>query len=202
MAVVIGFTLNGAVELEHGVDADFPDSLRDGSPLGADSDFALVFVAAQFALDGDVSALNEGAGEVSQFPEGDASMPLGPRFPRSGVILSGRFGGERKHRDVRCVADLLFGIAAEETDKSDSVEVHTFLPVCLGHSEASGRGSQDQKLLFWGHRYGGARTGTVPEAKQKLRRRRAPQEPRSSAETEGGTGNGPETVTNMIGRSR
>ena len=35
----------------------------------------------------------------------------------------------------------------------------------------------------------------MPKAKQKLRRRRAPQEPRSSAETKGGTGNGPETVT-------
>src|SRR5215831_10645216 len=105
VAVIIGFTLNGAVKLEHEVDADFPDSLCDGSPLGADSDFALVFVAAQFALDGDVSTLNEGAGEVSQFPEGDASMPLGPRFPRSGVILPGRLSGEREHRDVRCVAN-------------------------------------------------------------------------------------------------
>jgi hypothetical protein len=35
----------------------------------------------------------------------------------------------------------------------------------------------------------------VPEAKQKLRRRRVPQKPRSSAETDGGTGNGPETIT-------
>src|SRR5689334_21443139 len=29
------------------------------------------------------------------------------------------------------------------------------LPFCLGHPEASGRGSQDQKLLFWGDRHGG-----------------------------------------------
>src|SRR5262249_41829615 len=79
--------------------------------------FALVFVAAQLALDGDVSTLCESAGEVSQLPEGDASMPLGPRFPASGVILPGRFGGEREHRNVGCVADLLFGIAAEETDE-------------------------------------------------------------------------------------
>src|SRR6185369_7181861 len=28
--------------------------------------------------------------------------------------------------------------------------------------EASGRGSQDQKLHFWGDRHGKARTGTVP----------------------------------------
>ena len=38
----------------------------------------------------------------------------------------------------------------------------------------------------------------VPEAKQKLRRRRAPQEPRSSAETKGRTGNGSETVTTWL----
>src|SRR5215831_5809163 len=122
--------LDGAVELEHGVDADFPNSLRNGSPLGADSDFPLIFVAAQFALDGDVSTLNEGAGEVSQFPEGDASMPLGPRFPRSGVVLPRCLGGEREYRDIRCVANLLLGIAAEETYESDPVEVHTFLLFC------------------------------------------------------------------------
>jgi hypothetical protein len=52
------------------------DSLRHGSLLGANSDFALVFVAAQFALDGDVSTLRERAGEISHLPEGDASMPV------------------------------------------------------------------------------------------------------------------------------
>ena len=57
MVIVIRFALDSAVELEHGVDADFPDSLRDGSPLGADSDFALLFVAGQFNLDRDVSPL-------------------------------------------------------------------------------------------------------------------------------------------------
>ena len=57
MVVVIPFALDSAVELEHGVDADFPDSLRDGSPLGADSEFAQLFVATQFALDGDDSPL-------------------------------------------------------------------------------------------------------------------------------------------------
>src|SRR4030095_7462650 len=57
-------------------------------------------------------------------------MPFGPRFPRPGVVLPRRFRGEREHRDVRCVADLLFGIAAKETNESDSVEVHTFLRFC------------------------------------------------------------------------
>ena len=92
LAVGLRFALGGAVELEYGVDADLPDSLEHGSPLVIDSDFALVFVAAQFTFDGDVSTLVEGAGEVSQLPEGDASMPFGPGFPSPGVILPGRFG--------------------------------------------------------------------------------------------------------------
>src|SRR4030095_6572249 len=85
---------------------------------------------AQFPLDDDMSTLGEAAGEVSQFAEGDASMPFGSGFPGSCVILPGRFGREREHRDVGCVAGLAFGIAAEETDESDSVEVHTFLLFC------------------------------------------------------------------------
>jgi hypothetical protein len=123
VAVVIRSTFCGAVELEGGVDADFPDSLRDRCRLAAESDVALVFVAAQFALDGNVNTLGESGGELSQLSEGDASMPLGPGFPRPGVVLPRRLGGEPEHRDVGCVADLLFGIAAEETDKRDSVEV-------------------------------------------------------------------------------
>jgi hypothetical protein len=65
MAISARFPLGGAIELEYGVDADFPHPLRNGSPPVADSDFALVFVAAQFALDGDVSTLSEVAGKVS-----------------------------------------------------------------------------------------------------------------------------------------
>jgi hypothetical protein len=42
VVVVIRFALDSAVQFEHGIDADFPDSLRDGSPLGADSDFATI----------------------------------------------------------------------------------------------------------------------------------------------------------------
>jgi hypothetical protein len=67
MAVVIRFALGGSVELEHGGDADFPGSLRDGRPLGANNDFALIFVAAQFALDGHVRTFGQGGGEVGQF---------------------------------------------------------------------------------------------------------------------------------------
>jgi hypothetical protein len=51
VAVVIRFTFCAAVELEDGTDPDLPDSLRDRGRLGAESDVALVFVAAQFALD-------------------------------------------------------------------------------------------------------------------------------------------------------
>src|SRR4051794_19345657 len=57
-------------------------------------------------------------------------MPFGPGFPRPSVVPPRRFGCERKHCDVRRVADLLFGIAAEETDESNSVEVHSFLLFC------------------------------------------------------------------------
>src|SRR5262245_43424955 len=99
---VVRFAPGRAVELEYGVDADLPHALRDGSLLVADSNFALVFATAQFLLDGDVSTLGEVAGEVSQIPEGDAS-PLGAGFPGSGVILPGRLGSEREHRDVGCV---------------------------------------------------------------------------------------------------
>jgi hypothetical protein len=49
MAVGVRFVLGRAVELEYGVDADLPHSLRDGSLLVADSNFALVFPTAQFA---------------------------------------------------------------------------------------------------------------------------------------------------------
>jgi hypothetical protein len=94
VVVVIRFALDSAVELEHGVDADFPDPLRDRSPLGADGDFALPFVAGQFALNGDASPLRERAGKLSQLPESDLSMPLAPPFPPSDVILPRRFGGE------------------------------------------------------------------------------------------------------------
>src|SRR5262249_28546144 len=80
--------------------------------------------------DGDMSTFGESGHELSKPPEGDTPMPLGAGFPRSGVILPRRFGGEREHRDVRCVADLLFGVAAEKTNEGDSVEVHMFLLFC------------------------------------------------------------------------
>ena len=127
MILVRGFALRGAIELQDGVDADFLDSLGDGGLLCADGEFALVFMAAEFALDGHMGALGEGAGEIGEFPEGHASMPLGARFPGSGIVLPGRLGGEREDRDVGCVGGLSFGVAAEKTDKGDSVEVHTFL---------------------------------------------------------------------------
>src|SRR5215475_3688206 len=99
-----------------------------------------------------MGAFGEAAGEIGEFPEGYASMPLGARFPRSGIVLPGRLGGERKDRDVGRVGGLSFAVAADETGKGDSIEVHTFLlvlPVRLGHPKASGPSSQDKKLLFF-----------------------------------------------------
>ena len=99
-------------------------------------------------------AFCNGAGETASF---ESHIDATRRAPTPQVILR-RLGGQRGDRDIRCVADLLLGIAADETDKS-AIEVQTFLrfcPSCLGHPEASGRGSPDQKLLFWGDRHGGA----------------------------------------------
>jgi hypothetical protein len=87
MTIAGRFVLGGAVELEQGVGADFPDSLRDRRLLIANGDFPLVFVAAQFALYCHASTFPEHAGEVSQLPERDAAMPFRTRFPTAGVIL-------------------------------------------------------------------------------------------------------------------
>jgi hypothetical protein len=43
--LVVRFAFGSPIELEHGVDADFPGSLLDGGLLFAEDDFALVFVA-------------------------------------------------------------------------------------------------------------------------------------------------------------
>src|SRR5207244_5935227 len=77
-----------------------------------------------------MGSFGEGAGEIGEFAESHASMPLSARFPESGVVLPGRVGGQRKDRDVGCVGGFSFGIAADKTDQSDSVEVHTFLLFC------------------------------------------------------------------------
>ena len=87
MLLVSGFALGGAVQFKDGVDANFPDPLGDRGLLGADGEFALVFAAAEVALDGDMRASGEGAGKIGQFPEGHTSMPLGARFPGDGVII-------------------------------------------------------------------------------------------------------------------
>src|SRR5450759_4128302 len=147
--------------------------------LWSDGEFALVFVAAEFTLDGHMRAFGEGGGEISQFPEGHATMPLGARFPGSNIVLPGRLGGEREDRDAGWVGDLSFGVAADETDEVDSVEVHTFLLFCPFVSGTRGRGgSPDKKLLFWGDRNGGARTGTVREQSRSFAdagRRKSPE---------------------------
>ena len=109
LILVRDFAFGCAIELQDGVDTDLPDSLGEGGLLCTDDEFALVFVAAEFALDGYMGAFGEGAGEIGEFPEGHASMPLGARFPRSGIVLPGCLGGEGKNRDVGCVGSLSFG---------------------------------------------------------------------------------------------
>ena len=54
--LVRSFGLGRAIEFQDRVDTDFPDSLGDGGPLCADGEFALVFVAAEFAFDGHMRA--------------------------------------------------------------------------------------------------------------------------------------------------
>ena len=63
LILVGGFEFGGAIELQDGVDTDFPDSLGEGGLLCADDEFALVFVAVEFALDGYMGAFGEAAGE-------------------------------------------------------------------------------------------------------------------------------------------
>ena len=92
MILVRGFAFGGAIELQDGVDTDFLDSLGDGGLLSAHGEFALVFMAAEFALDGHMCAFGKGAGETGELPEGHASMPLVARFPGSGIVLPGRLG--------------------------------------------------------------------------------------------------------------
>ena len=76
LSLVRGFTLGSAIEFQNGVDTDFPDSLGDGGLLCADGEFPLVFVASEFAFDGYMSPFGEGSGEIGEFPESHASMPL------------------------------------------------------------------------------------------------------------------------------
>ena len=56
--------LGGAVEFQDGVGSNLPDPLGDCRLLGADGEFALVFVAAEFALDGDMRAFGKGPGKI------------------------------------------------------------------------------------------------------------------------------------------
>src|SRR5215471_12728597 len=132
-------------------------------------------------------------------------MPLGARFPRSGIVLPGRLGGERKDRDVGCVGGLSFGVVADETDKGDSIEVHAFLlvlPVGLGHRKASGRGSQDKKLLFWGDRNdGGARTGKVREQSRSCADAGRRKSPEAVPRRKGRTGERNRTDHHSAGRA-
>jgi hypothetical protein len=56
LLILVSLGLGGAIQLQHGVDADFPDSLGQRGLLGAYDEFALVFVAAEFSFDSHVRA--------------------------------------------------------------------------------------------------------------------------------------------------
>src|SRR5436305_1882242 len=144
-------------------------------------------MAAEFALDGYMCAFGKGAGEIGEFSEGHATMPLGARFPGLGIVLPGRLGGEREGRDVGCFTGFSLGVIADKTDKGDSVEVHTFLLFC---PFVSGTGSERarlprQRVAFLRVPERGSQNRQGARAKQKLRSCRAPKKPRSSAETNG-----------------
>ena len=49
LILVRSFAFGCAIELQDGVDTDFPDSLGESGLLCADGEFALAFVAAEFA---------------------------------------------------------------------------------------------------------------------------------------------------------
>jgi hypothetical protein len=53
--LVVRFAFDCSIKCEHGVYAEFPDSQLDCGLPFAEDDFALIFVAAQLALDGNVS---------------------------------------------------------------------------------------------------------------------------------------------------
>jgi hypothetical protein len=59
---------------------------------------ALVFAAAQFALDGDMQALLETGGVFAEPSPGLDAVPFGPFGPLA-VLLVGRLGGDREGRN-------------------------------------------------------------------------------------------------------
>jgi hypothetical protein len=198
LILVGGFEFGGAIQLQDGADTDFPGSLDEGGLLCADDEFALVFVATEFALDGYMGAFGEGAGEIGEFSR---KPRIDARFPGSGIVLPGRLGREREDRDVGRVGGLSFGVAADETDKGDSIEVHTFLlfrPFVSGTRKASGRGSQDKKLLFWGDRNGGARTGRVREQSRSFADAGRRKSPEAVPRPTGRTGSATEGITILL----
>jgi hypothetical protein len=118
-------------------------------------------MTAEFALHDHMGTFGEGAGGIGELTEGHAAMPLGARFPGSDIVLPGRLGGEREDRDVGCVGSLSFANADDETDKSDSIELHMFLLLCLfvsGTGKRVGAASQTRGCFSGETGNGGART--------------------------------------------
>jgi hypothetical protein len=92
------FKLDGAVELEYGVDADLPHALRHRTAPLTDSDFALVFAAAQLTLDCDVSTLSEVAGEIKGLGRLELGTIVEPetRLPWHRGLIAQKYDGSKR----------------------------------------------------------------------------------------------------------
>jgi hypothetical protein len=102
---------------------------------------SLVFVAADFSLDCHARTFGEGAGEISQLPEGDASMPLGPRFPFPASFFQDIL--VESENAPMLVALRTFCRHRYRGNRRDSVEAHLFLLFCPSVSGARKRASAD-----------------------------------------------------------
>jgi hypothetical protein len=123
----------------------------------APTDFTLVDAAYERAFDVNVIVFPQlRRGVFAQAVPGDDAVPLGLRVPFLVSALPSAFRRERKDGvlTARLLPRLVLRVLAEITDEMNSVLVHfvsPFLPLELGHTEASGYCSQGERLLFGRH---------------------------------------------------
>src|SRR6202042_2278148 len=110
-----------AVELQDRIDPYLPHA--DSCALL----LAVVFAAAQLALNQDVRALLERAGEIGELSKDDATMPLGVRNILA-ILLVRRLGCQRESCDAAVVVSADLSIVAEEADEIYFVLVHGDTP--------------------------------------------------------------------------
>jgi hypothetical protein len=141
----------GAIQLENRIDPNLPDRLLRIRLL------AVILPAAQLALDLDMSALLERAGELSELAESDATVPLG-MFDVLAVLFVRALGCQREGGQAAVIVGANLCVVAEEADEGNFVLVHDgvlrfveFPVSCSGHSRhslASGPGSQVPSSAF------------------------------------------------------